>query len=330
MAAPDLTAHHGKVVGTSEEREYLMVCGFTGDSACYQISPLNGHLVWTPVMAEEEDLDMSMLEYVHSYTNMIKDGVTSMWMNKSTGEYQFLWSPMNRKSPDVGFDQMAGWYKDSVPTLTTDFPSLGSYAHLSCLAQHPLSDGYPSMVTLSGGYNGSDSLSNLLVMSNVGEGDWQWHTNSLDIGQPRSEHSCISFDLLGESGVLLAGGFSINGGGIVPSSLSSLVFMFAENGNHDDLSNMFTGMAEMVKARAGFGLANWGEEGLVALGGKNYGIFPGVTGSYRLMDTVEIWDKNEDSWSVREEWRMGAPRAAFGIVAKGDTSEVHGSEYCNM
>ena len=179
-------------------------------------------------------------------------------------------------------------------------------------------------MTLSGGYNGSDSLSILLVMSNVGEGDWQWHTNSLDIGQPRSEHSCISFDLLGESGVLLAGGFSINGGGIVPSSLSSLVFMFAENGNHDDLSNMFTGMAEMVEARAGFGLANWGEEGLVALGGKNYGIFPGVTGSYRLMDTVEIWDKNEDSWSVREEWRMEAPRAAFGIVAKGDTSAVHG------
>eukprot|EP00091_Calanus_sinicus_P017088 TRINITY_DN3687_c0_g1_i1.p1 TRINITY_DN3687_c0_g1~~TRINITY_DN3687_c0_g1_i1.p1 ORF type:complete len:207 (+),score=65.74 TRINITY_DN3687_c0_g1_i1:58-621(+) len=131
IAASGLTAHHGQVVGSHDDREYLMVCGFPGESACYQISPLNGHFVWTPVGAEEEDIDMEVLEYVHSYTNMIKGGVISMWINKESGEYQFLWSPMIRTSADAGFEQMAGWYKDSVPNLTSDSPSLGTYAHLS-------------------------------------------------------------------------------------------------------------------------------------------------------------------------------------------------------
>ena len=180
-----------------------------------------------------------------------------MWINNESGEYQFLWSPMIRTSPDAGFEQMAGWYKEGVPSLTADSPSLGTYAHLSCMAQHPLSDGYPSMVTLSGGYNGSDSVTNLLVMSNVGDGDWQWHSNSLGIGQPRSEHSCLSFDYLGESGLLVAGGFSIANNGIVPSSLGSMVFMFSEFGYHDYLNNVFNDLAEMVEESYVFGLANW-------------------------------------------------------------------------
>merc|ERR1712123_378081 len=155
MAAEGLTAHHGQMVGDGAdgEREYLMVCGFPEESACYQISPLNGHYVWTPVETEEDDLDMDVLEYVHSYDNMIKGGVTSMWMNKNSGEFEFLYSPMHKTSPDAGADKMAGWYKSSVPNLVANSPSLGTYVDRSCLAQHPL--------------------------SNVGDGDWQWHRNSI-------------------------------------------------------------------------------------------------------------------------------------------------------
>ena len=67
-----------------------MVCGFPGETSCFQISPLSGHFVWTPVSVEDESINMEVLEYVHSYDNMIKNGVTSMWLNKNTGEYEFL------------------------------------------------------------------------------------------------------------------------------------------------------------------------------------------------------------------------------------------------
>merc|ERR1711915_439805 len=229
-----LTGHHGRIVGSTEDREYLMVCGFTGlESACFQISPLNGHFTWTPVGVEDESIDMSTLEYVHSYTNMIKDGVTSMWLNKDSGEYEFLWSPMIRSDTDAGFEQMAGWSRDSVPNLVMESPSLGAYAYLSCLAGHTLSDGYPSMVTLSGGYNGSESLNELLIMSNLGDGDWEWHRNSIPLGETRSDHACLSLDYLGESGLLVGGGYSIPTGGIVPSSLNSLQFLFSDWGKYD-------------------------------------------------------------------------------------------------
>ena len=109
-----------------------------------------------------------------------------------------------------------------------------------------------------------------------------------------------------------------------------MVFMFSDFGNHDDLNNVFDDLAEMREERSAFGLANWAEDGLVALGGKNYGIFPGQSGSYLLRDSVEVWDKNENSWSPRPEWLMEMPLAGFGIVAKGSYSEVHGSEYCKM
>eukprot|EP00091_Calanus_sinicus_P005749 TRINITY_DN16258_c0_g1_i1.p1 TRINITY_DN16258_c0_g1~~TRINITY_DN16258_c0_g1_i1.p1 ORF type:complete len:150 (+),score=35.96 TRINITY_DN16258_c0_g1_i1:45-452(+) len=135
---------------------------------------------------------------------------------------------------------------------------------------------------------------------------------------------------MGELGLLLAGGFRIQENGIVPSSLSSMVFLSAYEDNNSDLGSYFDGMGEMNEARAAFGLANWGEEGLVALGGKRYGIVPGVTGNYVLMDSVEIWDKNENMWNFREEWVLETPLAGFGIVAMGSYSEVHGSEYCNM
>merc|ERR1712215_619020 len=326
-----LTGHHGRIVGSTVDREYLMVCGFTGlESACFQISPLNGHFTWTPVGVEDESIDMSTLEYVHSYTNMIKDGVTSMWLDKDSGEYEFLWSPMIRSDADASFEQMAGWYRDSVPNLVMESPSLGEYAYLSCLAGHTLSDGYPSMVTLSGGYNGSESLNELLIMGNLGDGDWEWHRNSILLGETRSDHACLSLDYLGESGLLVGGGYSIPTGGIVPSSLNSLQFLFSEYGNHDDLSNYFNGLTDMVEGRSGFGLANWSEEGLVAIGGRKYGIFPGQSGSYLLRDSVEVWDKNENSWSVRDEWKMDIARAGFAIVSKGSYSEVHGSEYCNL
>jgi len=334
MAASELTAHHGQSPWNEpEERPYLMVCGFPEGAACYQISPLNGHIVWTPVKAEDPGIDMSMLEYVHSYSNMIKGGVSSMWINKTSGEYQFLWSPMVRNGEDVGFEQMAGWYFDQVPNLSPNFYDLGMYARLSCIAGFTINNqgGYPSMLSISGGYNGSDSLSDLLLMSNIGDGDWEWHFNSMDIGQPRSDHSCIRFSYLGMRGLLLAGGYSYCStcGGAAPSTLDSLVFMFPENDNHDDLSNANTGIANMVEARSGFGLENWGEEGLVALGGREYGIFPGQSASYKLKDTVEIFDTNEDTWSLRDEWKMEAPRAGFGIITGyNSNNEVHGSEYC--
>merc|ERR1712061_61939 len=79
-------------------------------------------------------IDMSMLEYVHSYSNMIKGGVSSMWVNQTSGEYQFLWSPMHRNGADVGFEQMAGWYFDQVPNLSPNFYDLGIYARSSCIA----------------------------------------------------------------------------------------------------------------------------------------------------------------------------------------------------
>ena len=55
---------------------------------------------------------------------------------------------MVKNGEDAGFEEMAGWYRDQVPNLPA---TLGSYVNVSCLAQHPLSDGYPSMITLSGG-----------------------------------------------------------------------------------------------------------------------------------------------------------------------------------
>jgi hypothetical protein len=285
--------------------------------------------VWTPVGAEEESIDMGVLEYVHSYSNLIKGGVDSMWMNKETGEYQFLWSPMNRIDQDSGYEQMAGWYQDGLPNLAADFPALGTYDHLSCMATVQLLSN-PSMITLSGGYSGTDSLNDLLLLSNDENGDWQWHKNSVSIGQNRSEHSCLHVEYMGELGLLLAGGFRIQKNGIVPSSLSSMVFLYAEEDNNSNLGNNFDEMGNMNEARAAFGLANWGEEGLVALGGKRYGIVPGVTGSYVLMDSVEVWDKNENTWNSRDEWVMKNPLAGFGIVSMGSYSEVHGSEYCNM
>ena len=36
-------------------------------------------------MVEDESINMEELEYVHSYDNMIKNGLTSMWLNKNTG-----------------------------------------------------------------------------------------------------------------------------------------------------------------------------------------------------------------------------------------------------
>ena len=109
-----------------------------------------------------------------------------------------------------------------------------------------------------------------------------------------------------------------------------MAFLFPEEDNNSGLEESYDGIGNMNEARAAFGLANWGEEGLVALGGKKYGIVPGVTGSYVLMDSVEVWDKDENTWNSREEWVMETPLAGFGIVAMGSYSEVHGSEYCKM
>jgi len=321
MPATGLTAHHG--AADSSHREYLVVCGFPGETACFQISPLNGHFEWTPVGVEDEDINMEELQYVHSYDNMIKNGVTSMWLNMNTQEYEFLWSPMTKNGEDAGWEEMAGWYRDQVPNLPA---TLGPYVDLSCLAQHPLSDGYPSMVTLSGGIDEEyTSISDLLLMSNVGGGpDWQWHYNSVNIGQPRTSHSCLSFDYIGERGVLLVGGFEHQKNAIAATTLGSSLYLYADYENHEDLSNVFDGFAEMNAPRHSFGLANWGDEGLVALGGRYSSL------SSRLLDSVEVWDKNENTWSMRPEWTLDIPRDGFGIVAKGVSTEVNGSEYCHM
>ena len=321
MPATGLTAHHG--AADSSHREYLVVCGFPGETACFQISPLNGHFEWTPVGVEDEDINMEELQYVHSYDNMIKNGVTSMWLNMNTQEYEFLWSPMTKNGEDAGWEEMGGWYRDQVPNLPA---TLGPYVDLSCLAQHPLSDGYPSMVTLSGGIDEEyTSISDLLLMSNVGGGpDWQWHYNSVNIGQPRTSHSCLSFDYIGERGVLLVGGFEHQKNAIAATTLGSSLYLYADYENHEDLSNVFDGIAEMNAPRHSFGLANWGDEGLVALGGRYSSL------SSRLLDSVEVWDKNENTWSMRPEWTLDIPRDGFGIVAKGVSTEVNGSEYCHM
>merc|ERR1719193_723583 len=71
LAATGLIAHHGNM-NAQGEREYLVLCGFPGETSCFQISPLNGHFVWTPVGVE--DIDMEVLEYVHSYDNMNAQG----------------------------------------------------------------------------------------------------------------------------------------------------------------------------------------------------------------------------------------------------------------
>ena len=198
----------------------------------------------------------------------------------------------------------------------------------SCLAQHPLSDGYPSMVTLSGGMNDEyASIPDLLLMSNVGGGpEWQWHYNSVDIGQPRTSHSCISFDYLGERGVLLVGGYNHEKNAIETRTLGNSLYLYADFENHEDLGNTFDGFAEMITPRHTFGLANWGDEGLVALGGR----FSTLSSHSQLLDSVEVWDKNENTWSMRPEWSLDTLRAGFGIVAKGVSTEVNGSEYCRM
>jgi len=93
-----------------------------------------------------------------------------------------------------------------------------------------------------------------------------------------------------------------------------LQHFYAEYENHENLDHVFNGLAEKNDPRSTFGLANWGDEGLVALGGIYYSLSPGQN-SRQLLDSVEVWDRNENTWSRRPEWKLDAPRAGFGIVA---------------
>merc|ERR1719347_84062 len=320
MAATGLTAYHG--YENENVRPFIVVCGFPGESACYYTS-LSSQ-VWRPMGLYEEDIVMADLEFVTMFANYMGGGLKSVWRNKTTGMYDFLWAP--GAAQDDG--AMVGWMRHSTPA-SLDSAALGSEPRLSCVVQPVFSsDGYPIMVTFSGGFDTDHSLDQVLIDdAHVDDEDpyHEWKNNSIGLGQPRSEHSCTKFEMLGTGGVLLVGGFSLKSGSDTRTTLPTMEFLFPDPGAHSDIGNIFRGFQPMKQPRAGFGLADWGYDGLVAIGGKTY--WSRV--SYELLDSVEMWDKVEDTWAIREEWQMESPRAGFGIVNKGFSNEVQGSDYCS-
>merc|ERR1711936_113332 len=322
MAASGLAAYHG--YETEQGRPFIAVCGFPGDHPCYYTTLTNP--VWLPMGLYDEDINLAELEFVTMFANYMGGGLKSMWRNKTSGNYDWLWAP--GAAEDGG--GMVGWLRQSTPD-SVEGGALGSDPGLACVAQPEFSsDGYPLMTTISGGFDTDHSLDMLIIDDAHVDDDnpfHEWKDNSIGLGQPRSGHSCRKFEMLGTGGVLLAGGFSLESGSSTPTNLDTMEFMFPDPGAHSDIANTFRGFQPMQQPRAGFGLADWGEDGLVAIGGKVYTAWP----DYTLLDSVEVWDKVEDLWVVREEWRLVNPLAGFGVVSKGryDSNEVHGSDYCS-
>merc|ERR1712228_678006 len=62
----------------------------------------------------------------------------------------------------------------------------------------------------------------------------------------------------------------------------------------------------MVEGRSGFGLANWSEEGLVAIGGRKYGIFPGQSGSYLLKTPLKFGTRTKTAgvFEMSGKWKL--------------------------
>jgi len=329
LAASGLTAYYGFELGIWG-RPFIVVCGFPGDIACYYTSLNNPW--WRPMGLRDGDINMSELEFVSMFENYMGGGLQSVWKNKTTGMYDMLWAPGNQEA-----GEMVGWKRlkpaDMYPP-SLDGGALGSHPKLSCVVQPDFSDGYPLMITFSGGFDADHSLDQLLIddahvdVDDDNPYNHEWKNNSIGLGQPRSEHSCKEYEVLGTAGLLVVGGFSKESGSDTATTLDTMEFLFPDPGAHSDIANSFQGLQNMQEPRAGFGLADWGNFSLVAIGGKAYtaGSWP----NYTLLDSVEVWDKVEDIWSVRKEWMMDFPRAGFGIISKGPyDNEVLGSEYCS-
>merc|ERR1712212_974998 len=125
----------------------------------------------------------TQLEFITMYDNYMGGGLASMWRNKTSGMYDFLWAP--GAALDDG--EMVGWMgHDTQPSISGD--ALGSDPRLSCVAQPIFNDGYPYMTTFSGGFD--------------------------------TDHSRSRMKLLGTGGLLVVGGFSQDTGSGSPSTLS--------------------------------------------------------------------------------------------------------------
>ena len=137
----------------------------------------------------------------------------------------------------------------------------------------------------------------------------------------------MKYKMMGIDGFLVAGGFSVRPDLDEPITWETMEFFYADEDDHSEYTHVFTGTAQMRQPRSNFGLADWGEEGLVAVGGRVYG---GSLTEYELLDSVEIWDINEDIWTLRDEWKMPQARAGFATLTKGYMSaQVVGADYCS-
>jgi len=320
VAASNLKAFHGIETNL---RPYIVVCGFPGDIPCYETTL--SFPTWRAVGLYDKTIDMSELEFVDMYENYKAGALTSMWKNKTSGMFDFLWTP-GQLDPDSG--EMVGWMRDDIPSINIE--ALGADPDLCCVEQPVFPGGYPYMTTISGGFYEGHSLDQMLIMDShlkdFPDG-WEWKNNSRSLHEPRSGHACLKINFLGTKGLLVAGGFAVNEDAEEASTLSSLEFFFGDDDNLSDLPNAFEGLQSMSQPRANFGLVSWGEDALVAVGGKTYdGHYP----DYKLLDSVEIWDKTEDVWSVREEWKLETPRADFGIATRGFNDGIVASDYCSF
>jgi len=316
MASSGLEAVQGpyRDWGDGRKSQYIVVCGFPGNQACYYTAPLDGRLFWTPVEAmigdgDNMNVDMNELEFIHAFTNM-KAGISSLWKNKKSGQLEFLWS-MAEWDRNPG-SKMYGWLReDSFPGLPKN--SLGIYPKLNCISNILVDDGYPWMISFSGGFDGLMIQEELIVY-----GSYQgWQNNSLGIGEPRAAHSCLRFELHQWPGLLLAGGIGISPESGEYSTLNSMHFMYPNEKENSDDGSSYEVFEPMIQPRSEFGLAEWGSDledyGLVAIGGKQIGNL----GNVELLYSVEVWDQREEKWAVREELTMDKPLAGFGILTRG-------------
>ena len=161
--------------------------------------------------------------------------------------YDMLWAPRSEEnSLEMTGRQLLKPAEQYPPSL--DAGDLGSHPKLSCVAQPDFPDGYPLMITFSGGFDTDHSLDQLLIDDAHVDDDNPYHhewKNSIGLGQSRSEHYYKEYDLLGTRGLLTVGGFTKASGSDTPTTLDTMEYMFADYGDHSDIANTYQGLPNM-------------------------------------------------------------------------------------
>jgi len=309
MAAGNLTAHFGG-------RQFLVVCGFPGDHACFHISPANGDMEWQPLIDHSGfDVGLSELEYISSTDNHERMGISGLFRRKNDSSFRMLWNPLGRLGEAE--NKMTGWidYRNEGSDYV-EFPPLSDDPFATCLGSFVMPNTMPCANVLSGGFLDGETTNNMNIWISTCEGpDYDvWLPTETDSLVPRSYHHCRKFGWNDTSGLLLIGGWEP----LYDRSLSSMEFLDSE---YPYLSlQRSTFLPEMNVGRHSFGLAHFNApsspEYLVALGG--------VGDEGELLSSVEIFadpdhqrpDSNP-SWFMKPNWEMKTGRKGFAAVANG-------------